>query len=126
MPRTTRSLNRPVIVRYFEPVRSRCPPRPNASSTHRLFLVRRARESGRHVRSQNVIFTQGDPADSVMYLRSGGIQLSVLSHAGREAVVATMRPGDFLGEGALSGQPVRLATARATMASTVLVVPAQR
>ncbi len=71
----------------------------------------------------DVIFTQGAPADSVMYLRSGGIRLSVLSHSGKEAVVATMRPGDFLGEGALSGQSVRLATARATMATTVLVVP---
>ena len=71
----------------------------------------------------NVIFSQGDPCDSVLYLRSGGIQLSVLSHAGKEAIVATLGPGDFLGEGALAGHPVRLETARATMASTVLVVP---
>jgi CRP-like cAMP-binding protein len=58
-----------------------------------------------------------------MYVQSGGIQLSVLSHAGKEAIVATLRPGDFLGEGALAGHPVRLETARATTASTVLVVP---
>ena len=58
-----------------------------------------------------------------MYLRSGGIQLSVLSHAGKEAIVATLGPGDFLGEGALAGHPVRLETASATMATTVLVVP---
>lgn len=58
-----------------------------------------------------------------MYLRSGRIQLSVLSQTGKEAIVATLGPGDFLGEGALAGHPVRLETARATMASTVLVVP---
>ncbi len=58
-----------------------------------------------------------------MYLRSGGIRLSVLSHGGKEAIVATLGPGDFLGEGAIAGQPVRLVTARATMVSTVLVIP---
>ncbi len=71
----------------------------------------------------DVIFSQGDACDSVMYVRIGGIQLSVISHAGKEAVVATLGPCDFLGEGALAGHPVRLATARATMASTVVVVP---
>lgn len=69
-----------------------------------------------------VIFSQGDPCNSVMYLRSGGIRLSVLSDGGKEAIVATLGPGDFLGEGALAGHPVRLETARATMVSTVLVV----
>jgi CRP-like cAMP-binding protein len=49
--------------------------------------------------------------------------LSVLSHAGKEAVVATLGPGDFLGEGALAGYPLRLETATATAATTVLVVP---
>jgi CRP-like cAMP-binding protein len=71
---------------------------------------------------RDVIFSQGDPSDSVMYLRSGGIQLSVVSHQGKEAVVATLSPGDFLGEGALAGQPVRLATATATAPTTVVVV----
>ncbi len=71
----------------------------------------------------DVVFSQGDVCDSVMYLRSGGIQLSVISHAGKEAVVATLGARDFLGEGALAGHPVRFATARATMASTLVVVP---
>ena len=70
-----------------------------------------------------VIFAQGDPSDSVMYVRTGGVQLSVLSQGGKEAVVGTLGPGDFLGEGALSGQPIRLTSARATMATTLLVVP---
>ncbi len=71
----------------------------------------------------DLIFSQGDPCPSVMYMRSGGIQLSVLSHAGKEAIVATLGPGDFLGEGALAGHPVRLETATATTSTTVLVVP---
>jgi CRP-like cAMP-binding protein len=71
----------------------------------------------------DVIFLQGAPCDSVMYVRKGGVQLTVVSRAGREAVIATLRTGDFLGEGALAGHPVRLATARATMTTTVMVVP---
>ena len=71
----------------------------------------------------DVIFSQGDPCGSVMYIRSGAIQLSVLSHAGKEAIVGTLGSGDFLGEVALAGHQIRLVTARATMASTVLVVP---
>ena len=73
-----------------------------------------------------VIFSQGDACDSVMYLREGEIRLSVLSHTGKEAIVATLGAGNFLGEGALAGHPVRLETARATMPSTVLVVPRQK
>jgi CRP/FNR family cyclic AMP-dependent transcriptional regulator len=72
---------------------------------------------------KEVILSHGDPSDSVMYVRTGGIQLSVLSHTGREAIVATLAPGDFLGEGALAGHSVRLETAVATIASTVAVVP---
>ena len=74
----------------------------------------------------DVIYSQGDPADSVMYLRTGGVQLAVVSQAGKEAVVGTLSPGDFLGEGALSGQPVRLASARATVDSAVLVIGKRR
>ena len=75
---------------------------------------------------RDVIFSQGDPCDSVMYLQRGGIQLSVISHSGKEAIVSTLRAGDFLGEGALAGHPVRLETATATMASAVLVIPKRR
>jgi CRP-like cAMP-binding protein len=71
----------------------------------------------------DIIFSEGDPSDSVMYIQSGAVRLSVLSKGGREAIVGTLRPGDFLGEGALAGHPVRLVTAKATMATTVLVVP---
>jgi len=72
---------------------------------------------------KEVVFSQGDPCDSVLYLRTGAVRLSVLSQAGKEAVIATLAPGDFLGEGALSGHPVRLETATATVATTMIVVP---
>jgi CRP/FNR family cyclic AMP-dependent transcriptional regulator len=69
------------------------------------------------------IFSQGDPSDTVLYIQHGSVKLSVLSKTGKEAVVGMLGPGDFFGEGALAGQPVRLATATAMTASTILVVP---
>nr|AHZ45554.1 Crp/FNR family transcriptional regulator [uncultured bacterium] len=70
----------------------------------------------------DVVFSQGDPSGSVMYIQRGSIKLSVVSHAGKEAVVAVLGPGDFFGEGALADQPVRIGTATAMMESTVLVI----
>jgi CRP/FNR family cyclic AMP-dependent transcriptional regulator len=69
------------------------------------------------------IFDQGTPATSVYYLQDGGVKLSVLSAAGKEAVVAMLGPGDFLGEGCLAGQPRRMGSATALMATTVLRIP---
>ncbi|MFO7694165.1 MAG: Crp/Fnr family transcriptional regulator [Vicinamibacterales bacterium] len=73
-------------------------------------------------RRGEVIYSQGEPCDRVYYMRTGGAKLSVSSHAGKEAIVATLAPGAFFGEAALAGQPVHLATAVATSASAVLVV----
>jgi len=73
-----------------------------------------------------IIFAQGDPCVSVMYIQRGTVRLSVLSHSGKEAIVAMLGPGDFLGEGALAGQRVRMGTATAVTASTVLIVPTQQ
>src|SRR5512142_1451299 len=61
-------------------------------------------------RRGEVVFSQGDPANDVRYIQKGAIKLSVLSSIGKEAVVAILGPGDFLGEGALAGQSVRIAT----------------
>jgi CRP/FNR family transcriptional regulator, cyclic AMP receptor protein len=66
------------------------------------------------------IFAQGSPATSVFYIRSGGVKLSVLSTAGKEAVVAMLGPGDFFGEGCLAGQPRRMGTATALAQTTVV------
>ena len=68
------------------------------------------------------IFAQGDPATSVMYVEKGAVRLSVLSHAGKEAVVALLEAGHFFGEGCLAGQLQRMATATAMAQSTILAV----
>jgi CRP-like cAMP-binding protein len=72
---------------------------------------------------KDVLYSQGDACESVLYLRSGCVQLSVVSHAGKEAILAMLGPGDFLGVGALAGQPMRLDTATATISTSALVVP---
>jgi len=68
------------------------------------------------------IFGQGDPATSVMYVETGAVRLSVLSHAGKEAVIALLEVGHFFGEGCLAGQSQRMATATAMVPCTVLAV----
>ena len=72
------------------------------------------------------IFTQGDLCDSVLYIQHGRVKLSVVSEAGKAAVLGVLGPGDFFGEGALAGQPVRLASATAMIQSRILIVPKQQ
>jgi CRP/FNR family cyclic AMP-dependent transcriptional regulator len=74
-------------------------------------------------RRADVIFSQGDSSDSVMYIREGAVKLSVVSHAGKEAVVGLLGGGDFFGERALTGHPVRLEAATAMTQTSVLIVP---
>jgi CRP/FNR family transcriptional regulator, cyclic AMP receptor protein len=69
-----------------------------------------------------IVYAQGDLAKSVMYLQQGGVQLSVVNEAGKEAVVAILGPGDFFGEGCLAGQSVRMGSATAITPCTVLIV----
>jgi CRP/FNR family transcriptional regulator, cyclic AMP receptor protein len=71
---------------------------------------------------KEAIFSQGDPAKNVLYIQKGGARLSVVNETGKEAVVAVLGPGDFFGEGCLAGQPLRLGTATAITATTVLVI----
>jgi CRP-like cAMP-binding protein len=66
------------------------------------------------------IFFQGDPADSVFYLRRGKVKLAVTSQQGREAIVAILGDGEFFGEGCLAGQPLRIATATALTNCTLV------
>ena len=68
------------------------------------------------------IFAQGDPATSVMYIENGAVRLSVLSHAGKEAVIAVLESGHFFGEGCLASQPRRMATATAMAPCTIITV----
>ena len=69
-----------------------------------------------------VIFRQGDPCDSVMYIQAGSVKISVVSKTGRQAVVAMPGPGDFFGVGGLAGQPVRMESAIAARGTAILVV----
>ena len=73
-------------------------------------------------RRGEVVFSQGDPGHDIRYIQKGAIKLSVLSRTGKEAVVAMLAAGDFFGEGALAGQSVRIGTATAVVASSVLVI----
>ncbi len=70
-----------------------------------------------------IVYAQGAQASSVFYVQEGGVKLSVLSSAGKEAVVAMLGPGDFLGEGCLAGQPLRMGTAKAVMRTALLRIP---
>jgi CRP/FNR family transcriptional regulator, cyclic AMP receptor protein len=73
-------------------------------------------------RKKEKIFSQGDPAKNVLYIQKGGVRLSVVNEAGKEAVVAVLGPGDFFGEGCLAGQPIRIGTATAITPTAVLVI----
>jgi CRP/FNR family transcriptional regulator, cyclic AMP receptor protein len=64
-------------------------------------------------RKNQVVYSQGEIADAVFYIKQGNIKLIVVSEQGKEAVVAILGPGHFMGEGCLNGHPLRIATARA-------------
>ena len=68
------------------------------------------------------VFSQGDPCRHVYYVQKGGVKLSVVSETGQEAIIAMLSPGDFFGEGCLAGQTVRMGTATAVTASTIMAV----
>jgi CRP-like cAMP-binding protein len=73
----------------------------------------------------DAIFAQGDPATTVMYIERGAVRLSVLSHAGKEAVIAVLDAGHFFGEGCLASQSRRMSTATAMAPSTIITVEKQ-
>ena len=105
---------------------SRSPKKANpASPAFDLKLFLDSAGLGRKVerfRGKEIIFSQGDPAKHVIYIQEGGVKLIVVNGSGKEAVVAILGPGDFLGEGCLAGQSVCMATATAIALTTVLVI----
>src|ERR1700751_3159088 len=71
---------------------------------------------GKHALSfskTQTIFTQGDAADAIFYIQEGKVKLTVVSKNGKEAAIGLLNVGDFFGEGSLSGQPLRMASATA-------------
>lgn len=81
-----------------------------------------AKRKVREFRKGHVVFSQGDPSSSVLYLQRGAVKISVVSSSGKEAVIALLQPGDFFGEGCIAGQPLRVATATAMEPSLVLQI----
>jgi CRP/FNR family transcriptional regulator, cyclic AMP receptor protein len=73
-------------------------------------------------RKKQAIFSQGEAADSVMYIQKGSVKLTVVNESGKEAVVAIFGPGDFFGEGGMAGQTIRMGTATAVSPTTVLMI----
>jgi CRP-like cAMP-binding protein len=60
-----------------------------------------------------VLFSQDDPSTNVMYIQTGNAKLTIVNPQGKEAVLAILGPGDFVGEGCIIGNPVRMVTATA-------------
>jgi CRP-like cAMP-binding protein len=69
--------------------------------------------------ANRTIFVQGDPADSVWYLKQGEVKLAVTSQQGKEAIVSVLGDNEFFGEGCLAGQPLRISTASAVTDCTL-------
>jgi CRP/FNR family transcriptional regulator, cyclic AMP receptor protein len=76
----------------------------------------------REYRNKQIVFAQGDAADSTYFIHSGRIKLTVLSTRGKEAVIGVLERGSFFGEGCLAGQPLRMSTASAIQTSSLIRV----
>jgi len=82
-------------------------------------------ESGKttlEYRGKQIVFSQGDAADAVFYIRSGKVKLTVLSARGKEAVIGVLERGSFFGEGCLAAQPLRMSTASAIQPCSIIRV----
>jgi len=105
------------------------PPRPlqapRASPAFDVQLFLDSAGVGRRVvtfQEKETVYSQGDLARDVMYIRDGGVKLTVVNTNGKEAVVAILGPGDFCGESCLAGQSIRMATATAIVPLNVLAI----
>ena len=76
-------------------------------------------------RKKQILFSQGDGADSVFYIQTGRVKLTVVSQRGKEAVIALMDAGSFFGEGCLAGKLVRLTSATVVDESTIVRIDKQ-
>ena len=70
-------------------------------------------------RKDQIVFSQGEPANAVFYIQEGTVKITVVSEQGKEAIVAILGVGDFFGEGSLAGQPLRIATVTAMTESVI-------
>src|SRR6266704_5422080 len=72
------------------------------------------------IAKKQAVFVQGDPTDAVFFIKKGKLKLTVVSKTGKEATIAILNAGDFFGEGSLAGQPLRMGSATAMTACTLL------
>ena len=93
--------------------------RPSFDPKSFLAKVGEGRSIGSY-RKDQIVFSQGDPADAVFYIQKGKVKVTVVSEQGKEAVVAILGANDFFGEACLAGQARRIATV-AAMADSVIV-----
>lgn len=87
----------------------------------KLFLAKVG--EGRRIdkyRKDQIVFSQGDPADAVYYIQKGKTKVTVVSEQGKEAVVAVLGASDFFGEGSLTGQTRRIASVTTMVDSTIM------
>jgi CRP/FNR family transcriptional regulator, cyclic AMP receptor protein len=105
---------------------SRSPRKANArsSASDKQFIYEAQVPQGKVAKflESDTIFAQGGPARNAYYIQEGGVKLSVINKAGREAIVAILGPGNFFGEGCLAGQSHCIATATAIVPSTVRIL----
>jgi CRP/FNR family transcriptional regulator, cyclic AMP receptor protein len=94
---------------------------PSTAFNPTAFLARvGSGKSFLHPKKNEVLFFQGDTADSVFYIQEGRVKLTVVSAKGKEAVVAILERTNFFGESCLAGQPLRMASATALDASKIV------
>lgn len=92
---------------------------PSAFNGLELFKRLDAQTITEDYRNRQSIFTQGDKADAMFYIRSGNVKLTVASKSGKKAILAILRAGDCFGEGCLARQSSRISTATAIRASSI-------
>ncbi|MGA3098803.1 MAG: Crp/Fnr family transcriptional regulator [Bryobacteraceae bacterium] len=95
--------------------------KPKTPFDLKIFLIKvNGGRTDAEYRTNDHVFSQGDAANSVFYVKEGKVKLTVFSKQGKEAVVAILKDGDFFGEGCLAGQQVRMATAVAITECSVM------
>jgi len=111
----------PMLPKKRNPVSAKAPAKSRRHFDPQAFLA--TLDAGRKpagIKIRQKIFAQGDAADSVFYIQTGKVKLTVVSKTGKEATIGIFAEGDFFGEGSLAGQPIRMASATA-MTDCILV-----
>ena len=115
-------------ARHMRIVRvARAAARPVRAFDVERFLLSTGRSKQiRRYRRGEAIFTAGDTCDGVLYIQAGGVTLSVVSRTGDDVVLAMLGPGEFFGEGCMTGQPIRMGRATAVTPCLILCVRTAR